>query len=158
MADNRTVEEVGRDLKNFIGPKRPNEVSISGSTLGGGIEYKRTLDDAERFSVGAGLHSGGAFKGPFITGEANYDLLKGKLATGTSLGNIEGNLGIGPMVGISPDIAMGAAMINSGVTFNDRVKLGLGVGPAVFVPLDDHLYGNQPLGGVMARASVGIKF
>jgi hypothetical protein len=161
MADNRTVEEVGRDLKNFIGPQRnKNEVSVRGSTLGGGVEYQRELDTDGRLTAGAGLYSGGAFNGPILTGSANYDFLKGKLATGTALGNIEGSLGIGPKVGIGPDTGIGAVMLNSGVTFNDRVKLGIGVGPAVFVPFgDDNYYrSSQPFGGALAEASVGIKF
>ena len=29
MADNRTVEQVSQDLKNFIGPQRPNKNQYS---------------------------------------------------------------------------------------------------------------------------------
>lgn len=156
MADNRTVEEVGRDLKNFIGPQRPNKIGFSGSTLGAGINYSREL--GERSSVGVGLHSGGAFDGPILTGEGNYNFLQGKLNT-TSLGTIKGTLGVNPLVGVGPDTAVGAVMLKGGVTFNDRVELDLGVGPAVFLPLGDEPYRpSTPYGGALAKAGINFKF
>ncbi|MEK6747044.1 MAG: hypothetical protein AABY33_08445 [Pseudomonadota bacterium] len=150
------VKDAGKAL-NFNevqGPRRPNEVSISGSTLGAGINYNRTLDEAERLRIGAGLHSGGAFNGPIATVETSYDVLKGKI------GSFESSLRVTALAGAGPDTGVGAVMLGGNVAINDRVTLGVEAGPAAFVPYggDDPYRSSQTFYGGMARALVGVRF